>query len=127
MRSAVRSVKKSGYRQAARDTGKVLYKGTTYNWTASTAAEALTSSNPCASTRGWVAEQVGVDVTKFDDINDGLRRTTGEDFRSVRNRLADATGHNLGMMDGFFSDSCEVIARRLGEHKLSRMWLPKAG
>ena len=115
-------MKKHGYKKAARETGTLLRKGTVYNWTANTAAESLGDSATCSATYGWIAQQAGVDIARIDK---DLRRTTGEDIGSVKNRLSDATGHNLGAMDGFFSDTCEVIARRLGEHKLSRLWLKK--
>lgn len=121
VKNAVNSIKKSGYKQAAGETGKILYKGTTYNWTANTAAEAISASDPCYTTRSWLAKQIGVDINKIDD---NLKKTTGEDIGTVKNRLADATGHDLGIMDGFFSDTCEVIARRVGEHQLSKTWLP---
>ena len=126
-RNTVRAFQKSGYRQAASETGKVMAKGTSYNWTANAAAEAFSDRRACASTKEWLAQQIGVDITKIGEFDDRLRESTGEDIGSLKNRLSDATGHNLGVMDGFFSDSCEVIARRLGEHKLSKMWLKAAG
>ena len=46
VKSAARSVKKSGYKKASGEVGKVLYKGTSYNWTANTAADAITQVKP---------------------------------------------------------------------------------
>ena len=119
-----KQIKKSGYKKATKDASKVLYRGTAYNWGASTAAETIFASDPCYTTRAWLAEQIGIDLNKIDDK---LEKTTGEDVGGMKNRLAHATGHDLGIMDGFFSDTCEVIARRVGEHNLSKMWLPKPG
>lgn len=121
VKSAVSTAKKSGYRTAAKDTAKVLHRGTTFNWTAHTAAEALTDSAQCSSTYEWIAQQAGVDIAKLDKK---IKTTTGEDIGDIKNRLSDLTGHDLSIMDGFFNDTCEVIARRIGEHKLSKVWLP---
>ena len=120
VKTAVRSVQKTGYRKAARETAGVLQKGTTYNWAANTASEALASSVNCSTTYGWIAEQAGVDFKKLDKK---LEKTTGEDVAGLSNRLSDATGYNLGVADGLFSDTCEVIAQRVGEHRLSKLWL----
>lgn len=118
VKATVRGVQKSGYRKAARETGKVLYKGTSNNLTANTLAEAAADRINCSATFAWIASESGL------KINGDPKKTTGENIDSITNRLSDATGYDLGVADGFFSDSCEVIARRLGEHKFSKSWLP---
>jgi len=121
VKATVGAVQKRGYKVAARETADVVKKGTTLNWTASTAAGAASSAVNCSSTVHWISEQVGFDFGKFDR---DMKKTTGEDVGTIRNRLSDITGYDLGIADGFFSDTCEMIARRIGEHKFSRSWLP---
>ena len=124
-KQAAEAFSKHGWRTATKSTASTLRKGTMYNWTAKTAANSLASKSSCQTTQQWIAEQAGINLKDLDiqEINDHMREATGADAKRIRNRLSDATGYNLSAKDGFFSDTCEVIAQRLGEHKFSKLWL----
>ncbi len=115
------TLRKSGLKTAAGETGQALVKGTTYNWTASTVIQSVTPSAKCNTTMGWLADQAGIDVAKLQGKAESV---TQGPLEKIANRLWQADGYDLGITGGFFSDSCETIAKRAGEHKLSKMWLP---
>ena len=124
-KQAAETFSKHGWKAATKSTASNLRKGTMYNWTAKTAANSLASKSSCQTTQQWIAEQAGINLKDLDirEINEHMREATGADAKRIRNRLSDATGYNLSAKDGFFSDTCEVIAQRLGEHKFSKLWL----
>ncbi len=119
-KTAARNIKDAGMSAAAKQTGKTLAKGTAHNWTAQTAVDKASTSMHCETTIKWIAERAGVDAAKFEQ---DLTRTTGKDFNDIKKMVSDATGYDLSADGTFYSDSCETIAKRIGEHQLSKNWL----